>query len=643
MNGAGGFGFRFAHDSRALARAGSRARRVRRTNVLSHVFIVCAVLVNSPASHGFQVRQSPGGRNAGTAASVKLRIPTRTLEVGEAVDGQLVCTNTESPEVPSISAPPGLAVTLTNPSPSVSQQIISSFGRTTRSTEYSFPLRIVALKEGAYQVGPITVRAGGRVYQTEPVTVIVRKTERGQANCGDKLIFVEMRVEPRSVFVTQTFTAELRIGIRKVRVSGRAYDLNLFRDVLVQRDSEFSLFPGGASVRRGMWLTDANGQRHEYELLSITKEIRAEEVGSMRVGPIFVKANYPTSLRRGWFGRYEISAATKETDRTEAVRVEVKEPPLADRPADYTGAIGRYRMATFAKPTELEQGRPVTLTITIRGTPIEGVAGPDLAQHPELSSRFDFTKEELVGEVTRGAKIFRRAIFPKQAGEQTVPPITWSYFDPGAETYNTLTSDPIPIRVDPSSSQPLGIDGQATDTGLPKPTTLTLLSGGISPNHVDPDAILADQSFSLTGGSVSLLIAGPLAWLVVTLVSNRRARLRSDAGLARRRRARRTAKVRIARALKDGDAQCQLQGLALALTDYLADRLDLPPARATPTEVRDVLSLHGTDETIVREIVEFLDACDAARYAPPGENSSVPQLAADRIKGWIAAIERNRG
>ncbi|MGB2985089.1 MAG: BatD family protein, partial [Phycisphaerae bacterium] len=429
-------------------------------------------------------------------------------------------------------------------------------------------------------------------------------------------------------------------GIRKVEIGGRIFNMDLLRDVLDQRASQLSVFADGRVRRTETWLTDSNGGRHRYEVFRVTKEVRAEEVGDALVGPVFLKVNYPTAVRRGFFGSTEVTRVRKETARAEVITIEVKAPPEEGRPADYTGAIGKFTIKVSAKPTHVEQGQPVTLTIAIEGVPLEGVAGPDLTRQPELASRFDYTKDELVGDVERGAKVFRRAIFPKQAGEQTVPPISWSFFDPRQEQYISLASDTINITVDPPSARTTTIVLSDKPDNKPKGTTLTVLTGGISPNFVDAEDVLADQSFALTLPWIASLIASPLAWLVVTATRRHRARLKADVGFARRRRAQREAHARIKLALRNGEAAEQLHGLAKAMTGYLADRFGPEPGTLTPSDVQSLLSANGIEEAMVTQIEDFLERCDASRFAPGTMGALSPSQAATTLRGWIKRIER---
>jgi len=571
--------------------------------------------------------------------SVELKVDTRTLELGEAVNVQLVCTNTGRPDIPQVVVPDGLDLKLLNSIPSSSSftQIIN--GRASHRTTSTYTMSLIALKEGTYTLGPITVIANGRTYEAKPVTIVIRRTDTTSTPQGDRFIYAEIEVEPRSVYVTETYVATLTIGIRKVEISGRIYEIDLLNKVLVQARSQLSVFPGSDVRRTEQWLTDSNGIRHRYEVFRVTRQVRAEEVGEVLVGPVFLKANYPTRVRLGFFRSYEVTQTRRETARADAVTVEVKAPPEEGRPADYTGAIGRLTMNVTARPTRVEQGQPITLAVSIRGAPLEGVAAPDLTKHPELVSRFDFTADELVGDREGGAKVFRRAVFPKQIGEQTVPAISWSYFDPREERYVTLTSEPISISVDPPSATTATITMLKEAEPESKGTTLTVLTGGISPNFIDPDAVLANHSFTLTGPWVASVVVSPLVWLVVTLTTRYRARLKADVSFARRRRARRDAHARVQRALRHKEPAQQLYGLAEAVTGYLSDRFALPPATLTPGEVRSLLATHGLEDTTAAEIVAFLETCDAVRYAPSAVGNLSASQAAGRVRGWIKLIE----
>lgn len=583
-----------------------------------------------------------GALAAAQQPGVELRLDSPLLELGEAVNVQIICTNTAEPGTPEASVPPGLELTLLNPTPSQSSftQIIN--GRTSRRATYTYWMRLVARAEGTYTLGPVTVSADGKTYATQPVQVTVRKTQSDASPNGDRIVFAELSVTPTSLYVTQTYTATLNFGIRKVEIDGQVFNLEMLRDVLDGNGSQLSIFADGRATRSERWIPDSKGVRHRYEIFQVVKKVRAEEVGTTQVGPVFLRANYPTGLRRGFFGGYEVTGRQRESARAEAVAVQVMGPPQDGRPADYSGAIGSFAMNVSAKPTRVEQGQPITLSVSISGSPLEGVAGPNLSRNAELVSRFDFTQDELLGDTTGEAKVFHRAIFPKQAGEQTVPPITWSYFDPTSERFVTLTSDPISIAVDPGTASTTTLVTTDNPKSQGNGTVLTLVHGGIEANFADPREVLTNQAVTLGPASYATLAACPVAWLAVTLLTRYRTRLETDPRFARRRRARRAALGQVDRAMRLREPSEQLDGLADALSGYLSDHLGLSTRNLTPAEVRALPTANGFDQPLAREIADFLESCDAVRYAPSSAADLSPTDTARRVRLWIKRMEGTR-
>ena len=582
------------------------------------------------------------GRAAAQEPGIFLEIASRALEVGEAVDAQLVCTNIGRPTAPQYVQPDGLEVAVLSSTPNASSMTSIVNGRATHRTTYTYALRVTGKKPGAYTIGPITVEADGQTYSTQPTVVQVREAARSAEPDGDKLVFVKLAVEPQTLYVTQTFKATLTIGIRKVYLKNQLVDYDDLLRTVDARASNLSVF-GPRFNGSAMSIADSSGQRHEYLVFRDTKEIRGEEVGRSEIGPIFVKVNYPTAFRRSfWSIGLEPSQTSPVIARADALACEVKAPPQEGRPADFTGAIGQFAISADAKPDRVQQGQPVTLTITLQGSPIDGVAGPGLRTQPELASRFEFTEDEFVGDVERpGVKVFRRAVFPKQAGQQTIPPISWSYFDPQVEKYVSLRTEPIPITVDAAVA---GAQEFASSAGQPdnRTSALTLVRGGLSPNYVDPELLLANQTFEFGKGPLlATVVAPPMIWFLALLSARRRAKYRGDAGLARRRRAVRASTRLVSRALNEETAQSQLSGLAQAMTLYLSHRFDLPPGALTPSEAGELIRVRADDPATADQVAGFLAQCDAVRFAPSDGSGVSPREAAIKVRRWIQKIERN--
>ena len=71
--------------------------------------------------------------------------------------------------------------------------------------------------------------------------------------------------------------------------------------------------------------------------------------------------------------------------------------------------------------------------------------------------------------------------------------------------------------------------------------------------------------------------------------------------------------------------------IAAAVLGYLRARFPLSPAAATPIEIGAALTELGLHSSESDAVADFFRACDAARFAPPGEVCTSLEIAADAL------------
>jgi len=168
---------------------------------------------------------------------------------------------------------------------------------------------------------------------------------------------------------------------------------------------------------------------------------------------------------------------------------------------------------------------------------------------------------------------------------------------------------------------------------------LTAIAGGVSPNHTGIDELLADQRFVMGPAWMAAASAGPLVYLLSSLLVRRRSRLRDDPGHARRSGARRKAEAGFARAGKMTDPGDRLHAIAETFKDYVADRFLLAEGHLTATELRAELDLRDVSESLADEIESFLVTCEAVRYAAGGSEPTDVIEAVKRVRSWMKSID----
>lgn len=576
---------------------------------------------------------------------VEWRLASPEAYVGEPVRLDLVFTNSQEPETPQLPGVDGLTIELVTPNPSTFNSVQILNGRRTQSTTYTFTFRVTATAPGTHWLPRAAFKAGRKELRPEPVSIHVREAPKLDASSGADYIFLNLSVDRDSVYVSEKVNATLELGVRHLEQDGRPVDdqgalVRYLNNTAVLNIELFGDVQPRSITRK---LQDADGNTHLFDVFVFEKTIEAATPGTLTIGPFFFKLDYPLdySFKRH-FARldYDLSVRRAQTAavQTAVKTIEVKAPPSESRPPSYRDAIGRYQLDVGASPTKVELGQPITLTLTIQGQPLEGISGPDLALSPELTSRFDFSREEVAGELTRKGKVFRRALFPKQPGVQTLPPIAWSYFDVEKAQYVTLMSDPIEIEVLPGSGEtiaPQPSSSDRPDSGI----TLTRLRDGIAPNHYGPERLLADHALHLGWTTAAAFALPPSLAIVLGFVASRRRRLEENPVLARRAGARARVRARLGAAARLTDPSEQAQQQAEAMKDFIRDRLNLPSGVISPDEMMSALHKARVAEGIVSRIRTFLGSVDAARYGAgadaAGSDASVAEMGA-----WIREIER---
>ncbi|HEX4141413.1 MAG TPA: BatD family protein [Candidatus Methylacidiphilales bacterium] len=130
--------------------------------------------------------------------------------------------------------------------------------------------------------------------------------------------------------------------------------------------------------------------------------------------------------------------------------------PDAGRPAQFSGAVGEFEVASDAQPAVVAVGQPVTLTFGVRGTGnFDYVRCPVLPDDPHWKfyapkSSMSYADEER----TQGAKTFELSALPQWNGNVKLPRATFSYFNPRLKQYVTVPVDLPSIAVTGALPQP---------------------------------------------------------------------------------------------------------------------------------------------------------------------------------------------
>ena len=386
-----------------------------------------------------------------------------------------------------------------------------------------------------------------KVYPTQPFEVTFRVLVRPLPDDPDRDPLVPLRRRPPHLEVNWVDLPAGLTGDDKARwlekllaENGSGFTLN----DITMRSGAFSFFDGpraavfslykGRENRKGL-----DGRPVNYFVYELERKLTAEKSGAYTLGPGIVKGTFADGTESGAYSGRKLVAIAP------AVSVVVREVP-APRPATFCGGIGSYRLAASASPTTLRIGDPLTFTLDIERGPSSGsldqISAPDLTANTQVAADFEILDKNPTGRRSGEMKRFEYALRPKRAGVG-IPALAVTVFNPDAEKYSDLSTQPIALNVSAARSVEAGdLVGSIAASGTPE---IKSRAQGIFQNVTDPSE-LKDQRVNVVAlAELALALWCGVGCLVAVVSAYRRKS--GDVVWHRRRQARRTAEAQAGR------------------------------------------------------------------------------------------------
>lgn len=569
---------------------------------------------------------------------------------------------TSQPVIPKID---GLEIVSVNHS--TTMQFIN--GRMLGTVNYSFG--ILGQKAGNYTIPPIQVESGKNGRKTNAVQLHVLKSpdtfvqpqtspnpvptpqNQNPATPGNdtvdsapsnskQIAWIELNYPKREFYVGELIPVDLKVYIPKTIKLSKNYPPSF-------TSTSFTYSKLGDAQERA---TIVNGI--PYRVYTWHPTISAVKAGEhplnaqMDLNVLVTRQTRPQSLFGGgafndpFFDSFFNEVVEQKVTITSPTENVVKVLPLPNegKPADYSGAIGKFEMTTTAEPTEVNAGDPVTIKTTISGTGnFDRVHTPDLPKSNDYKTYPPNSKFEGTDEVGySGQKVFEQVLIPKSSELKAAPEIKFHYFDPEAHKYVTLTGNPIRLKVtgvaapEPSATArvPSSNSSPSSQTKIGATELVAnKLEMGTPRNSLQP--VIGTFWFWGTAGiPVTGLI---IAWIT----ASRKRRLASDPRYARSLNASKAIRTHLQSmdgALKRGDSNAFFVAGRRAIRERLGELLLKNPDAITLGEVEQSLELSPQLHEGLRR---FFDMADAVEYS--GETYT-PEALAEWKQAVIAILQQ---
>lgn len=297
------------------------------------------------------------------------------------------------------------------------------------------------------------------------------------------------------------------------------------------------------------------------------------------------------------------------------IKINVKPVPVDGRPLSYNGAVGHFNMTAVVDKNKLTTDDALTLKVSISGQ-----GNVNLLNSPKIETPTGFEKYDpkVTDDIEKnsnplsGSRTFEYVLMPQEAGEHTIPAVEFSYFDPKANSYKTLRSQPFTIHID----QGKHIKQEKQDFGTGKNDLVKNETGILDWTRNHTWFILNPWFYFLL--ALPLLIAAGIIFY-----KRRKDYNTTNAAVLKHRYANKVALKRLelaARYLKEGKDKAFYEETSRAVWGYLSSKLKIPMADLSKQLIQDKLSARHINGSNTHELFNLIDNCEVALYAPGQDN-----------------------
>ncbi|MDP3916042.1 MAG: BatD family protein [Bacteroidota bacterium] len=529
---------------------------------------------------------------------------------------------------------------LMGPSTSQSSSIQIINGKTTQSTSFSYIFVLRAKKEGKFTIRPASIKVDGKIYESNSLEIQVAKGQPQQSasqqnqqnqaeaeasptgNISKDNLFVKLNLDKTNVSKGEQIIATVKLYLsQNVPLSGfdevklPSYEGFWTKEIEVPQQVNFT---------REVY----NGKIYQVGVLKKTI-LFPQQTGAIRIDPFEITClvRQRVGQQRGFFDdffdNYRVVKAKVVSD---PISVNVKDLP--NQPSNFSGAVGSFSFSGALDKNNIKSNEAVTLKLTVNGTgnltlinPLKIVLPEDFETYePKTSNRITANDNGLSGSIT-----FEYLFIPRFAGNFTISPVQFVFFNPATRQYETRSTEAFKINVEKGSDDP-----NASVVSSYSKQDVKMIGKDIrfikqNKSKLKPKG----SSFYGTLEFYAIYLLSLIAFAVVFVLNRKKIKESANIDLVRNKRANKVALKRLKAAagfLKHNQAENFYESVIKALWGYLSDKLSIPVAELNREKASSTLTAKGINQEVVNELMKIIDDCEFARYAPAAFSGTMKEI-----------------
>lgn len=562
----------------------------------------------------------PGVRTLAEDIRVTASIDSEVIGIEDQLHLTITVSGRESSHVdaPRIGDVKGFRIVA---GPDVSSRLEWADGEAKNWKAFSYVL--LPEKEGQFTIAPVEIAVGNRIFRTEPLQV--RVTSAPQKRSPVRPGMPRPVPGPENVFVTAELDRDTAYQGQQVTLSYLVYTTISISGIDLQESPPLN----------GFWVEDLEIDRNPKGI------VRIVDGREYRVFTVKKQALFPTSSGRvripsstfalsantargffDFFGRTETVFR-----RTPELILNVKPIPEKGRPTGFSHAVGSFSLSAKIDKNQVTAGDAVSLRVALEGKGnlkmIPEIGLPSFSGFTVYSPRRSDDIRALGDGRIGGNRIWEYVLVPVVAGEQTIPSVSFAYFDPEREEFTTLSTTALELKVTPGVAEP------ATHLKNANSADIHPLKEFLGDPGEDGTPLYRTYWFYVIAALPLVFNCGALLCLK-----------RSSGGKAKS--AGETAVEQLRLAEKEGLSQPRLfyDRASAALSGYLSNTFNLSEIELTTDGLTAALSQHRVEEDVVQETITCLQECDYGCFVAASGSPEKMRELADRIRKIIDALDK---
>ena len=231
------------------------------------------------------------------------------------------------------------------------------------------------------------------------------------------------------------------------------------------------------------------------------------EIPSITFKGIVVQQNRNIDPMEAFFNGGSGYVEVKKDIKAPGITLQVD--PLPQRPANFSGGVGKFNISASLDKKDIKAGEPITLRVIVGGIGNLKLLKQPLVNFPKDFDKYDAKvtdKTRLTANGVEGNMIYDFLAVPRNQGSYTIPAVEFTYYDTSKNAYKTIKTHPFTLTVEKGD----GSASESADYSSKDKDIHTIKLGKTSLHQAD------DMFFGSFGYWTSLLI--PLIAFFVLLV-----------------------------------------------------------------------------------------------------------------------------